>query len=432
MTTKVDNDSPQRVSVLADDSTGAADTVVQFRNAGWKSYLLVSEDSTEDLGVSGALAISRSLSTRALPEPMAAQRTSMAVEEEIAHGSKRLFLKVDSTLRGSINGQIEGALRAWSKLYPGAYAVVCPAYPDMGRTVVDGKLLVYGELLHRSGAAVDPVTPVSTSVVTDIIGPAVSVTPGLRTGAQLADVIARHAFASSRVVMDARSNNDLELIGEAVDLLGPQVITVGSAGVARVVARRWLESDTPRLPAPRLAMQRGLLVVVVSSLSDVALQQTKHLLNSLGSRVLQCELTFDDLSAGGQLPHHLEDVVHTREASVLLLQPVRDRMAVGDAATAAQTVSHGLGSATRALLELGVIGGLILVGGDGAHAVLMELGVIAVQILGSVHEGSTIGEILGGPAAGITVMTKAGGFGDTDSLTRLVSAFFASEELEEL
>jgi D-threonate/D-erythronate kinase len=81
---------------------------------------------------------------RALPDADAAQRTFTAAKELITAGAERLYVKIDSTVRGSVAAQIDGAIRAWSTAHDNAVAVVCPAFPDLGRTVVDGVVLVGG------------------------------------------------------------------------------------------------------------------------------------------------------------------------------------------------------------------------------------------------------------------------------------------------
>ena len=83
-----------------------------------------------------------------------------AVRGLVAQGCDRLYVKIDSTMRGSVAGQLRGALDAWGASCPGAVVVLCPAFPDEGRTVVGGAVLVDGIPVDRSPAAVDPITPV--------------------------------------------------------------------------------------------------------------------------------------------------------------------------------------------------------------------------------------------------------------------------------
>ena len=54
-------------------------------------------------------------------------------------------------MRGSVPGQIAGAIGAWRSRYADARAIVCPAYPRMGRTVQASRLFVHGEPVETHG-----------------------------------------------------------------------------------------------------------------------------------------------------------------------------------------------------------------------------------------------------------------------------------------
>ena len=110
-----------RVLVLADDLTGASDTVVQFARAGWPSLLSLSggwrEEPTED-------AVALTLDTRRDPH---AERLTARAAADLATGA--LYLKIDSTVRGRVAEQVRGALAGVRRRRPASYAVVCPPIP---------------------------------------------------------------------------------------------------------------------------------------------------------------------------------------------------------------------------------------------------------------------------------------------------------------
>ena len=133
-------------------------------------------------------------------------------------GVDRVFLKIDSTMRGSVQGQVAGALAAWRTRYPDARAIVCPAYPRMGRTVESNRLLVNGEPVERTSFGRDPVTPVLTSDMTQLIPASAPVS-----------------------VVDAASDADLMAIAASICSAGPSVLPVGSGGLAEALAATWLD-----------------------------------------------------------------------------------------------------------------------------------------------------------------------------------------------
>ena len=58
-------------------------------------------------------------------------------------------------------------------------------------------------------------------------------------------------------------------------------------------------------------------------------------------------------------------------------------------------------------------------GGDTADAVLSAAGATGIQIFGEVVIGMVQGAILGGPLEGMPIVTKAGAFGNKDTLVVL-------------
>jgi uncharacterized protein YgbK (DUF1537 family) len=131
------------VAIVADDLTGAADSAVQFARAGWAARLALGE-SVAQHGDDGSV-VAIVTDARAQDPDEARESTRAAVARAVADGDDRLFVKIDSTMRGTVQEQVEGALAAWATREPGAVAVVCPAYPAMGRTVEGGHLLVDGD-----------------------------------------------------------------------------------------------------------------------------------------------------------------------------------------------------------------------------------------------------------------------------------------------
>jgi uncharacterized protein YgbK (DUF1537 family) len=318
-----------------------------------------------------------------LDNETAGKLTSDAVAQLIASGIDRLYLKIDSTMRGSVPGQIAGALAAWQTKYPTASAVVCPAYPRMGRTVVANRLLVHGRPVDQSSIARDPVTPVHTSDLAVLI-------PGsINLPIQYVE-----PEAGAIVTVDASSEHELATIGSAVASVGPSILPVGSAGLANALAAVWLPTErSVRLqPDPGTEPDRGVnhhlpknprIFVLVTSLNPVSHAQVAHLAK-----------TFPDVA--------------------LLVAPTER---VGNTSVAERLATD---FADRIALEkYDVLG---FVGGDGARAALHRLGASAIQISDAIIEGIPFGRILGGRAGGMPIFTKAGGFGGEDALVRVVQS----------
>ena len=64
---------------------------------------------------------------------------------------------------------------------------------------------------------------------------------------------------------------------------------------------------------------------------------------------------------------------------------------------------------------------LVIVGGDGAAAILTGVGADSIAVDGAIIPGCPTGILAGGPAEGLRVVTKSGGFGAENALTEITS-----------
>ena len=68
----------------------------------------------------------------------------------------------------------------------------------------------------------------------------------------------------------------------------------------------------------------------------------------------------------------------------------------------------------------------MLTGGDTALAVCRALGASALWLDGEIERGMPRGRLADGPHEGLSVVTKAGGFGGGDALLRAVRSLGAA------
>lgn len=405
---------PVRVAILADDLTGAGDTAVQFAEAGWPAFL---QRTARPPPLPDVAAVARALGTRALPDDVADRRTAEAVEDQLAAGVTRLYVKIDSTLRGSVAAQLRGALRAWRARHPTAFAVLCPAYPAMGRTISEGRLWVNGRSLEVSPAGVDPVTPVKTSVMTELV-PGARVVPALPRD-ELRAAMEAAAERAAVVVVEAQTPAHVQALAEVVAALGPGALPAGSAGLALPLASAWRPRAGELRPGA-LPLVRARIFLVLSSANEVSRRQVRACQDALGARMQTATLGLEDVA---------DDESAARWASRFPLDPGADVVAVGAPTErlagalqveAGARVANGLAAAVHRLLERDPAGALVLIGGDGAEATLNRLGVEALRVLRRVVEGVPVSETIGPAGAGLAVVTKAGGFGDDGTLLQVI------------
>ena len=460
-----------RAGIVADDLTGAADSAVQFARAGWDARLALGDEAVPEArpdpdaagpvtgadvpdaggpvtGAAGAgagvPAAGRSAvlavvtDSRALDASAAHDVTAAAVRDLVRRGVDRVLVKIDSTMRGSVAHQVSGALEAWRERHPQAFAVVSPAYPALGRTVEDGRLLVDGAGVETTSVGRDPVTPVTTSLLSDLLPGSAHVVVASGDARDLALRLVEASAAGADVVtVEAATDADLVTTADAVRLLGARAVPVGSAGLAVAVSRAWAPEHEPAEGAA--APVPAHLVVVLSSLHDASRSQYEHLVRTAGEDaapgqpgVRTVAPTLAEVLAGDLAPALGRAEPTAADARddrvVVVLAPPRaapDGTAAPEATAAsgptdAERVAEALAVLTeRVVADLDDVG-LVLVGGEGARAVLRRLGATAVRVRGAVREGVPHGTLEGGRLHGTPVVTKAGGFGPVTTLADVV------------
>lgn len=362
-------DAPATIGLVADDFTGAADSAGVFAQHGWSVHLLTgaaSDDRENAVGANTVLAIATG--SRSMSYADAAEVTARAVDRLAAAGVERLFVKIDSTMRGPVAAQVKGAMDAWGSGHANPRALACPAFPAQGRTVVDGVVFVEGIAVRETASGRDPFAPVASSHLAELLP---EFLPTLATR----DV----SPMPPRSYVDATTDADLDAVAHLV-AQDPAVVAVGSAGLASALARRW---ECPARARLNHAVD-GDVVVAVSSLHPVSARQLSELAAS----------------------------AHT---GTTVLAPPAERH------PSAAQVAGELAERVSAAMRARRVGSLIVVGGDGLAAILADLGATGVDIDGVLEAGCPTGTIVGGAAHGVRVVSKSGGFGSPSALVDLVS-----------
>jgi uncharacterized protein YgbK (DUF1537 family) len=87
-----------------------------------------------------------------------------------------------------------------------------------------------------------------------------------------------------------------------------------------------------------------------------------------------------------------------------------------------EAILRALAARVRERLARGAAATLLLTGGETAYSVCRAIEATGIALDGQLEPGLATGRLLGGPFAGLTVVTKAGGFGDPETLVRLHEA----------
>jgi D-threonate/D-erythronate kinase len=113
--------------------------------------------------------------SRHLPATEAARIVYEAAVSASRFSPWLIYKKTDSTLRGNIRAEF----RALQTVFSDRTLIYAPAYPEMGRTVKDGRLLLWGTPVHDTVFASELWNPVYESDISVLLGdPAVHILDG--------------------------------------------------------------------------------------------------------------------------------------------------------------------------------------------------------------------------------------------------------------
>lgn len=428
------------VLVIADDFTGANDAGAGLASVGARVHVLF--DAVAPMQHSDVQVVSTD--SRATSSALAASRTAAAVnaQKDVVR-SGWLFKKIDSTLRGNPGAEIEAALLASEK----KIALIAPAVPALGRTTLEGCCYIGGRLLTETEYASDPKTPVSNASVAARLREQTALPIGLiplSLQENLREQIEAAAAEGKRlIVLDAQTDGDLQRIMQAADELAERPMLAGASGLSEALGRRLAgraqqedgsttpDSVTPaavsRLSSIALQAKAGSVkpvLAVIGSMSEIAQRQIARLAQQQPIRLIDVDISQLFAGASGAWRQAATEALQQgRHCVIRTCQQAEQRLAVASLCERYGLSRQQLGEQICAYLAALIAdvlrdakpSALYLSGGDVAMAVARGLGAQGFEISGQAAGCVPYGRLLQGDD-NLLVLTKAGGFGDENTL----------------
>jgi len=360
------------LAVIADDLTGALDTGVHFHQAGLACQVVLPPALPEEFSPAAPAIIVDTETRRAEPAEAAAIVSRWGARLQAA-GVTTFYKKIDSTLRGPWASEL-AALR---EAIGAARVFVCPAYPALGRVVRGGVVWRVDRSPATRIGDVSEALRGATPLRVEILAPG-----------------AEPALDTTFAVLDAETEADLHAWAAWIAGRAPGALLCGSAGLAAASAPGL--GGTAQ-PTPQPECRRVL--VVAGSRSPVAREQVRVLARRPGVVRVSLADPPGKTVAEAALLAAPPSAPETRETPI---------------------VARTLAQAAAALHAASPFDGLILTGGETALQLLAALEASGVDLLGEALPGMPLCIARGGAAAGASIVTKAGAFGEPDTLARLV------------
>ncbi|MDR5837778.1 four-carbon acid sugar kinase family protein [Caballeronia sp. LZ034LL] len=396
--------------IVADDLSGAADCAIAFAAAGRRTVVSLDANAPSQ----DAAVIAADTDTRRLAPAEAAQRVAAAWQALRAPG-RRLYKKIDSTLRGNWTAEVAALARIAGP------AIVAPAFPATGRAVRDGCVIVRGVPLEETEtwqlehAGQNP----ELRAMLDMVGLRVAHVSleAFRAAPQDVAAMVTSAAASTdgvdAIIVDAETSEDLASLARVTAALDASFFWVGSGGLARELAALpdlfATEADTHG--ARPFDGTQGPILALVGSLSAISERQCALLGAEAGVREMIVPPAV--LRDGARHPEwqawheRIGRTVRDREDAIV-------RIGRDDAFDPAEGARLSNALAALVAPHFDQLGGLIATGGETARAMLAAAQVGSLELLREVEAGVALGRPANG--AGPAVVTKAGAFGSEHAL----------------
>lgn len=392
-------DTAARVLIVADDLTGALDTAGPFAARGIPTKVVTDPLSCEPAAAEGARVVALNTSSRHLPAAQAARHVQQCVQRFADGGFSLFFKKIDSTLRGNVAAETIAVLTACEL----ERALVAPAFPAQGRTVIDGVVHVEGVPLAQTGFARDALSPPPLQPLGDVFADLVgrASVAAWRSGDQL------DPSGKTVVIADALRDDDLSEVFDKVAASGSKTLLVGSAGLGNVLARSLRGGD--RYPLP---VTTKPIVFVVGSRASRSREQVARL------RALADTATVE---APNGVIHQTHDIAGANQ--IVLLAVEDPKAGAGDAVEVANNITR----AGLAMIERTGADVCVVTGGDTAIALLTMANCKVVDVCGDLMPGIPFASFQW-QGRTIHLVTKAGGFGVADTMVDIVRRLRAGKD----
>jgi uncharacterized protein YgbK (DUF1537 family) len=406
--------------IMADDLTGAADCATVLGVQGLAVCLCLDVPASTQEGLSYSV----NLGTRACEEPQAvyeATKKALLALSLLLEGRKsfnffdhvrerggfqessvtptplpspplkgegvNIYFKVDSTWRSDA---VATAL-AGVDTFKAPFVLLCPAFPQEGRTIINGIAYLHGVPLHETPLKNDPQHPIQSSdvqVMLETQARALNRDIRILKGKQISianieDALNTSPQTSLIVVPDVETPADLTYLAELVASFKEPPLCMGSAGLLEASLRGGFQESnvtpTPQ-PCPPLKGEGVKQVQVISgSLNPTTIQQVEML------QAHHPEIKVLDTASWGTLTDWHERL---KEAVAPLLE-------------APTTIT-------------------LLCGGETAEAVLAQAGVSQLKWVNALSRTCSLWQAIENDGDSRYWVLKSGNMGEADLLLQLV------------
>jgi uncharacterized protein YgbK (DUF1537 family) len=420
------------LGVIADDFTGATDVASMLVRAGMRTVQTIGipqGDIPPEVAAADAVVVA--LKSRTTPADEAIADSLAALRWLQAAGARQFYFKVCSTFDSTPAGNIGPVAEALMQALGTAQTLVCPAFPENGRTVFRGHLFVGDELLSDSGMRHHPLTPMSDSNLVRWM----QRQSQRRVGLLRHDLVARGAAAVAERLAALQTDGIAHVVADAVDNEALRTLAAGAAHLPL-----WVAGSGLALGLPAVLAAQGAVTLTAHAADLDAMTGRAAVLAGSCSTATQGQVA--RWIAAGRPARRIDPLALARG------EPVADDAlawaraqadapllyATADAATLAQTqaalgvaeagalVEHALAHIARGLVDTGTQR-LVVAGGETSGAVVQALGVHTLRIGAAICPGVPWTQaVRAASQSPLKLALKSGNFGGPEFFSEALAA----------
>jgi uncharacterized protein YgbK (DUF1537 family) len=392
------------LALIADDLTGAADSAVPYAASGFTTAIAFDKPRRERADI-----VALSTNSRDVGLPEAERRIRNALNavfgEDGEYRPAWIYKKMDSALRGHPAEE----LLITMQLARANRVIVAPAIPSQGRTTVGGIVYDKGIPLAQSPIGKEHGRDNLVRMFQRKARVPVRVIDLKTVRGERRDL--RNALSSPGswiAVADAETDDDLIAIGEVGIAAGIRFFS-GAAGLTGVLGGRLPIEQLYRPPA--LSKPDKPVLIIAGSRHEATASQLEIAEEAGACRITLEQIHLDDPSADLRAVQ-----ASIRQSLASGTNTIVTTAGLAPASRGGAFVSERLAQAATSPEILAESGGLVLTGGDVAHAVCRHLGVRTIWLRGEVLPAIPWATISSDRADGMPIVTKAGSFGAPEAL----------------
>jgi len=413
-----------KLLVIADDLTGATDTGVQFAKQGIATFVTFDMDVDIKTLSADLQVLVIDTESRHLAPDKATGRVKKVINLARKQGVSFFYKKTDSTLRGNVGAELDAALEASGS----KKLAFIPAFPKAGRYTIKGSQYIGDKLLHLTQFGSDPLEPAISSFIPKILGSQTRRGVALATPEGIISRSDNYSEKAEIILFDCRNDTEMRVAGENLCAHNMLKMTAGSAGFAEVLPG-FLK--LPRM-TQKFSQPAGPALIINGSLNEASLRQTSYAeKKGIKAFVLPQELLSGSSHKTGRIKSLCKDL--SFEASVgnsVILRSVKSRkqlekiLPINDLNAKVNDVyglaSQNLGKITAEILREAAYSSIVVFGGDTLVAILKAMDVTGIRPLEEISPGLAVSQMTGMPR-GLSLISKAGGFGDEDVIINIIN-----------